>query len=94
MQESKVVVWGGLQIAEERREVKSKEEREKYTQLNCRVQFQNIAMRDKKVFWNEQRKATEEDNRMGKTRDLFNKIGEIKGTFHAKIPYWIEIVWT
>ena len=58
-----------LQIAEERREVKSKGERERYTQLN--VEFQKIAKRDKKTFLNEQCKEVEENNRMGKTRDLF-----------------------
>ena len=63
-----------LQIAEERRESKSKEERERYTQLNA--EFQRIARRDKKVFLNEQCKEIEENNRMGKTRDLSKKIGD------------------
>ena len=69
-----------LQIAEERREVKSKGERERYTQLNA--EFQRIARRDKKAFLNEQCKEIEEKNRMRKTKDLFKKIEDIKGTFH------------
>ena len=69
-----------LQIAEERREAKSKGERERYTQLNA--EFQRIARRDKKAF-NEQCKEVEENNRIGKTSDLFKKIAEIKGTFHV-----------
>ena len=69
-----------LQIAEERREVKSKGERERYTQLNA--EFQRLSRREK-AFFNEQCKEIEENNRMGKTRDLFKKIGDIKGSFHA-----------
>ena len=72
-----------LQMTEKRREVKGKGERESYTQLNA--EFQRIAKRDKKVFLNEQCRETEENNRMGKTRDLFKKIGEIKGIFHARV---------
>ena len=72
-----------LQIAEERREVKGKRERERYTQLNA--EFQRIAKRDKKAFLSEQCKEIEENNRMGKTRDLFKKIRDTKGTFHAKM---------
>ena len=72
-----------LQIAEERREVKSKGEREKYTQLNA--EFQRKVRRHKKAFFNEQCKEVEENNRMGKTRDLFKKTGDIKGTFHARM---------
>ena len=68
-----------LQIAEERREVKSKGERESYIQLNA--EFQRRARRDKKAFSSKQCKEIEENNRMGKTRDLFKKIGDIKGTF-------------
>ena len=71
-----------LQIAEERREVKGKEERERYTLLNA--VFHRIARRDK-VFLNEQCKEIEKNNRTGKTRDLFKKIGDIKGTFHARM---------
>ncbi|KAF7243976.1 Lysozyme C, partial [Varanus komodoensis] len=70
-----------LQIAEERKEVKGKGER--YTQLNA--EFQRIARRDKNAFLNEQCKETEENNRIGRTRDLFKKIGDMKGTFHAKM---------
>ena len=69
--------------AEKRREVKQKGEREKYIQLNA--EFQRIARRDKKAFLNEQCKEIEENNRMGKTRGLFKKIGDIKGTFHARM---------
>ena len=69
-----------LQIAEERRELKSKGEREKYTQLNA--EFQRIARKDK-TFLNEQGKEVEEINRTWKTRDLFKKIGDIKGTLHV-----------
>ena len=71
-----------LQIAEERREVKSKGERKRYTQLHAK--FQRIARKDKKAFFNEQCKEIEENNRKGKIRDLFKKIGNIKGIFH---PY-------
>ena len=72
-----------LQIAEERREVKSKGERESYIQLNA--EFQRRARRDKKAFINEQCQKIEKNNRMGKTRDLFKKIGDIKGAFHARM---------
>ena len=69
-----------LQIAEERRKVKGKGKRERYTQINA--QFQRIARKDK-AFSNEQCKEVEVNNRMGKTRGLFKKTGDIKGTFHA-----------
>ena len=72
-----------LQIAEKRREAKGKGEKERYTHLN--VDFQRIARRDKKDFLSDQCKEIEENNRMGKTRDLFKKIGDTKGTFHAKM---------
>ena len=65
-----------------RREAKSKGEKERYTHLNA--EFQRIARRDKKAFLSDQCKVTEENNRMGKTRDLFKKIRDAKGTFHAK----------
>ena len=65
-----------------RREVKSKGEKGRYTHLNA--EFQRIARRDKKAFLNDQCKEIEENNRMGKTRDLFKKIRDTKGTFHAK----------
>ena len=66
-----------------RREVKSKGEKERYTHLNA--EFQRIARRDKKAFLSDQYKGIEENNRMGKTRDLFKKIRATKGTFHAKM---------
>jgi len=72
-----------LQIAVKGREVKSKEEKERYTHLNA--EFQRIARRDKKVFLSGQCKEIEENNRMGKTRDLFKKIRDTKGIFHAKM---------
>ena len=72
-----------LQIAEKRREVKGKGEKERYTHLNA--EFQRIAKRDKKAFLSDQSKETEENNRMVKTRDLFKKIRENKWTFHAKM---------
>ena len=72
-----------LQIAEERREAKGKGERERYIQLNA--EFQRKARREKKVFLNEQCKEIEENNRMGKTRDLFKKTGDLKGTFHVRM---------
>ena len=70
-----------LQIAVKRREVKSTGEKERYTRLNA--EFQRIARRDKKAFLRYQCKEIEENNRMGKTRDLFKKIRDTKGTFHA-----------
>ena len=72
-----------LQIAEKRREVKSKGEKQRYSHLNS--EFQRIARRDKKAFLSNQCKEIREDNRMGKTRDLFKKIRDTKGTFHAKM---------
>ena len=78
-----MAVWGGLQIAVERREVKSKGEKERYTHLNA--EFQRIARRDKKALLSDQCKEIEEKNRMGKTRDLFKKNRNTKGKFHAKM---------
>ena len=72
-----------LQIAVKRREMKNKGEKERYTHLNA--EFQRIARRDKKAFLSDQWKEIEENNRMGKTRDIFKKIRDIKGTFHAKM---------
>ena len=72
-----------LQIAEKGREVKGKGEKERYKHLN--TEFQRIARRDKKAFLSNQCKEIEENNRMGKTRDLFKKIRDTKGTFHAKM---------
>ena len=71
-----------LQIAEKRREAKGQGKKERYTQLNA--EFQRIARRDKKAFLNEQCKEIEESNRMGKTRGLVKKTGDIKGTLHAR----------
>ena len=73
----------GLQIAVKRREAKSKGEKERYKHLNA--EFQRTARRDKKAFLSDQCKEIEEKNRMGKTRDLFKKIRDTKGTFHAKM---------
>ena len=72
-----------LQIAVKRREAKSKGEKERYTHLNA--EFQRIARRDKKAFLSDQCKEMEENNRMGKTRDLFKKIRNTKGIFHARM---------
>ena len=72
-----------LQIAEKKREAKGKGEKESYTHLNA--EFQRIARRDKKAFLSDQCKEIEENNRMGKTRDLIKKIRDTKGTFHAKM---------
>ena len=72
-----------LQIAVKRREAKSKGEKERYKHLNA--EFQRIARRDKKAFLSNQCKEMEDKNRMGKTRDLFKKIRDTKGTFHAKM---------
>ena len=72
-----------LQIAEKRREAKGKGEKERYTHLNAK--FQRIARTDKKAFLTDQCKEIEENNRMGKIRDLFKKIRDIKGTFHAEM---------
>ena len=75
-------VWGALQIAVERKEAKSKGEKERYKHLNA--EFQRTARSDKKAFFSNQCKEIEENNRMGKTRDLFMQIRDTKGTFHAK----------
>ena len=72
-----------LQIAEKRRDVKGKGEKERYINLNA--EFQRIARRDKKALLSDQCKEIEENNRLGKTRDLFKKIQDTKGTFHAKM---------
>ena len=72
-----------LQIAVKGREAKSKGEKERYTHLNA--EFQRIARRDKKAFLSDQCKEIEENNRMGKTRNFFKKIGNIKGTFYARM---------
>ena len=82
-----------LQIAVKRREVKGKGEKERYIHLNA--EFQRIARRDKKAFLSDQCKEIEENDRMGKTRDLFKKIRDTKGTFHAKMgTIKTEMAWT
>ena len=83
MKKSKWLSEEGLQIVEKRREVTGKGEKERYTHLN--VEFQRIARRDKKAFLSDQCKEIEENNRMGKTRDLVEKIKDTKGIFHAKM---------
>ena len=81
MQKSKIAVWGGLTNSCEKKKVKSKGEKKRYKHLNA--EFQRIARREKKAFLSNQCKEIEEKNRMGKTRDLFKKIRDIKGTFQA-----------
>ena len=81
-----------LQIAEKRREAKSKGEKERYKHLNA--EFQRIARRDKKAFFSDQCKKIEENNTMGKTRGLFKKIRDTKGTFHAKMGSIKDRIWT
>ena len=80
---SRLLSEEGLQIAEKRREANSKGEKERYTHLNA--EFQRIARRNKKAFLSDQCKEIEENNRMGKTRDLFKKIRATKGISHAKM---------
>ena len=80
---SKTAVWGGLTKSCEKGEVKSKGEKERYTRLNA--EFQKIERRHKKAFLSDQCKEIEENNRTGKTRDLFKKIRDTKETFHAKM---------
>ena len=72
-----------FQISEKKRGAKGKGEKERYTHLNA--EFQRIAKRDKKAFLSDQCKEIEENNRMAKTRDLFNEIGDLKGTFHTRM---------
>ena len=83
MQKAKWFSEEGLQIAVKRREAKGKGKKERYTQLNA--EFQRIARKDKKAFLSDQCKEREGNNRMGKTRDLFKKIRDTKGTFHEKM---------
>ena len=80
---AKLLFQEALQTAEKRKEVKGKGEKERYTHLNA--EFQRIGRRDKKAFLSYQCKEIQENNRMGKTRDLFRKIRDAKGTFHAKM---------
>ena len=83
MQKSKWLSEEALQIAVKRREVKTKGEKERYTHLNA--EFQRIERRDSKAFLSDQCKEIEENNRMGKTRDLLKKIRDTIGNFHAKM---------
>ena len=83
MPKTKWIPEGALRIAEKRREVKNKGEKERYTHQNA--EFQRIARRDKKAFFSDQCKEIEENNRVGKTRDFFKKMRDTKGTFHAKM---------
>ena len=78
-----MAVWGGLTNSCEKKRSKKQRRKERYTHLNA--EFQRIARRDKKAFLSDQCKEIEENNRMGKTRDLFKKIRDTKGTFHAKM---------
>ena len=78
-----MAVWGGLTNSWKRREAKSKGEKKRHKHLNA--EFQRRVRRDKKAFLSDQFKEIEENNRMGKTRDLFKKIRDTKGTFHAKM---------
>ena len=83
MQKAKWLSEEALQTAEKRREAQGQREKGRYIHLNS--EFQRIARRDKKAFLSDQCKEIEENNRMGKTRDLFKKIRDTKGTFHAKM---------
>ena len=83
MQTSKMAVWGGLTNSCEKKRSEKQGENERYKHLNA--EFQRIARRDKKAFLSDQCKEVEENNRMGKTRDLFKKIRDTKETFHAKM---------
>ena len=78
-----MAVWGGLTNSCEKKRTKKKRRKERYSHLNA--EFQRIARRDKKAVLSDQCKEIEENNRMGKTRDLFKKIRDTKGTFHAKM---------
>ena len=82
-EKAKLLSEEALQIAEKRRETKGKGEKVRYTPLNG--EFQRIARRDKKAFLSDQCKEIEENNKMGKTRDLFKKLSDTKGTFHAEM---------
>ena len=80
---SKMAVWGGLTNSCEKKRSEKQRKKERYKHLNA--EFQRIARRDKKAFLSDQCKEIEENNRLGKTRDLFKKIRDTKGTFHAKM---------
>ena len=92
MQRKEMAIWGGLTNNGEKKRYEKKGEKKGYTNLNA--EFQSIAGRDKKAFLSDQCKEIEENNRMGKTRDLFNKIRDAKGTFHAKMGTITEMLWT
>ena len=83
MQRSKMALWGGLINSCEKKRSEKQREKERCTHLNA--EFQRIARRDKKASLSDQCQEIEENNRMGKTRDLFKKIRDIKGIFHAKM---------
>ena len=83
MQKSKMPDWGGLKNSCEKKGSEKQRRKERYTHLNA--EFKRIARRDKKAFLSDQRKEIEENNRMGNTRDLFKKIRDTKGRFHAKM---------
>ena len=83
MQKANWLSEEALQVAEKRRDTKGKGEQERYTHLNA--EFQRIARRGREAFLSDQCQEIEENNRMGKTRDLFKKIRDTKGTFHAKM---------
>ena len=83
MQKGKMVVWGGLTNSWEKKRSKGKWEKERYTHLNA--EFQRIAKRNEKEFLTDQCKEIEENNRVGKIKDLFKEIRDTKGTFHAKM---------
>ena len=78
-----MAVWGGLTNSCEKKRGEKQRKNERYKDLNA--EFQRIARRDKRAFFSDQRKEIEENNRIGKTRDLFKKIRDTKGTFHAKM---------
>ena len=82
IQKSKIAVWGGLTNSSEKKGSEKQKRKERYTHLNA--EFQRIDRRDKKAFLSDQCKEIEENNRMGKTRDLFKKIRDTKGIFHAR----------
>ena len=88
-----MAVWGGLTNSCEKKRSKKQRRKERYKHLNA--EFQRIARRGKKALFSNQGKEIEENNKMGKTRDLFKKIRDTKGTFHAKMgSIWTEMVWT
>ena len=93
MQKSKMAVWGGLTNSCEKKRGEKQRGKGRYKHLNA--EFQRIARRDKKAFFSDQCKEIGENNRMAKTRDLFKKIRDTKGTFHAKMGLIrTEVVWT